>query len=58
MSSEVKGTISKEPAESLVSRLLPPLLLAWVIIINLAFYWYVARAYGVQVLNYLQVVLP
>ena len=39
-----------EQPESLKSRLLTLALLAWVIFVNLAFYWNLAQAYGLEVL--------
>ena len=52
-----KHTMTKEP-ESLKSRLVTLALLAWVIFVNLAYYWHLAQAYGPRVLERLQLLLP
>ena len=49
--------MTKEP-ESLKSCLLTLALLAWVIFVNLAYYWHVAQAYGPQFIERLQSLLP
>lgn len=53
LQNSVKHTMTEEP-RSLKSRLLTLILMAWVIFVNLAYYWYLAQAYGPQVLERLQ----
>ena len=43
---------------SMRSRLLTAVLLVWVIFVNLAYCWHVARAYGPQVAEIIQSLLP
>ena len=53
LQNDVKRTMTEEP-RSLKSRLLTLILMAWVIFVNLAYHWYLAKAYGPQVLERLQ----
>ena len=46
-----------EQPEDLKSRLLTLALVAWVIFVNLAFYWHLAQAYGPQVLERIRLLL-